>query len=168
MANKLIKHLSPQPKLAKHYKAHFLSEALLSRVPAALAFGECDTLIFSCRAMCARLTQHLSPAQNCHFLLSARRNLHGRPAGRAVSSRGITQVLVFLGRRNPSNPPWSSSRSRRAAPRPEHQPAMPQKPPSQCPSSSWCFRVRPTAPQRTEDDGRDLTGESKANEGPQH
>ena len=35
MANKLIKHLSPHLKLAKHYKAHFLPEAFLSRVPAA-------------------------------------------------------------------------------------------------------------------------------------
>lgn len=165
MANKLIKHLSPQPKLAKRYKAHFLPEALLSRVPAALAFGECDTLIFFCT--CARLTQRLLPAQNCHFLLSASRNLHRRPAGRAVLSRGITQVLVFLGRRNPFNPPWSSSRSRRAAPSPEHQPVTPQKPPFRCPSSSQCFRVCPTAPQRTGDDGRDLTGESEANEGPQ-
>lgn len=35
MANKLIKHLSPHLKLAKRYKAHFLPEAFLSRVPAA-------------------------------------------------------------------------------------------------------------------------------------
>lgn len=34
-ANKLIKHLSPLLKPAKHYKAHFLPEAFLSRVPAA-------------------------------------------------------------------------------------------------------------------------------------
>lgn len=38
LSNKLIKQLSPHLKLAKHYKAHFLPEAFLSRVPAAWPF----------------------------------------------------------------------------------------------------------------------------------
>lgn len=50
LSNKLIKQLSPHLKLAKHYKAHFLPGAFLSRVPAAWPFpGTVVSFSSACR-----------------------------------------------------------------------------------------------------------------------
>jgi len=104
LVNKLIKHLSPHPKLAKHHKAHFLPEAFLSPVPATWP-SESVTVEFSCAGACPQG----SPSANQPFS-----NLGEQEPMQGASSEASAECAAWgrhlgAGRRNPFGPPGAGA-----------------------------------------------------------